>query len=427
MKFFLLVTTTFFLFLFTACTNSSESNIAQASDYEQYLSPDQNPNATAAKKELDFWSEKFEKTPTQYPYQAKMAGAHSALFATTGDINHLNEAYKLYQEVNKKTNNTQPAYLRALARNCISQHKFREAYSALKMAENRGDQLRSTQKMLFDVCLELGSKNEAEEYLNQIASKKDFDYNIRLAKWNDHEGDLDQTIVLMEQALADAVEKKNEGLILWSATNLGDYYGHAGRIEDSYQQYLRSLEIDPNNAYALKGIAWIAFSKDGNLTEAKRILKALSKRRDVPDYNLLLAEISEFENDDTSQKRYIDNFLQQVQDSQYGDMYNTYIAEVTESPEKILSIAKKEIENRPTPMSYALMAWAHYKNNDTKKALEIIEEKVNNKTFEPAAQYKMAVIYKENNLNDRTQALKVELGGSSYELGPVMKEKIASL
>jgi len=426
MKLYLLTLLTFIL-VFSACTQNESSHVANPADYEQYLSPDQNPNALAAKKELEFWSKKFEATPSQYPYQAKMAGAHSALFNETGEIANLHAAYKLYQEINKKTNNTQPGYLRSLARNCISQHKFREAHEALKIAEERGDQLRSTQKMLFDVCLELGSAEEAKTYLDKISNKKDFDYNIRLAKWNDHEGDLDAAIVLMEKALAESKEKNNNGLILWSATNLGDFYGHAGRIEDAYQQYLNALKLDPNNAYALKGISWIAFSNDKNTKEAKRIITALQKRRPVPDYDLLLAEIASFENEEQAEKEYLESFIAKTKDARYGDMYNTYLAEVYENPDSIMAIAETEIKNRPTPQSYALLAWAYYKNKEYKKALEIIEDKVQDKTFEPAAQYKMAVIYKANDFKDRTQALKAELGGSSYELGPVMGRKISSL
>jgi len=426
MKFYLL-TIISLLILNSSCTQNESTKIVNANDYEQYLSPAQNPNAVAAKKELDFWSTKYNETPSQYPYQAKIAGAQSALFAQTGDIYFLNEAYKLYHEINKKTNNTQPSYLRALARNCISQHKFREAYDALKIAEERGDQLPATQKMLFDVCLELGSKDEAKGYLDKISNKKDFDYNIRAAKWNDHEGDLDATIVLMEKALAQSKEQKNEGLMLWSFTNLGDFYGHAGKIKESYEQYLKALKLDPNNSYALKGIAWIAFSKDKNTAEAKRILKRLQQRRMSPDYDLLLAEIAAYENQDELAKKHLDSFVEKTKDVRFGDMYNTYLAEVYENAELIESLARTEIKNRPTPQSYALLAWAHYKNKEYKKALEIIDEKVADKTFEPATQYKMAVIYKANNLNERAQVIKAELGGSSFELGPVMERKIGSL
>jgi len=426
MKFYLLSIICLLAFL-SSCKQEKNNKVAQSADYESYLLPDQNPTALKAQKELEFWTNKLEKSPTQYPYQSKIAGAHSTLFGQTGEVEHLTKAYEIYTGLVKKTKSKTSSYLRALARNCISQHKFREALEHLSLAEKNGDQLRSTQKMLFDVHLELGNPEIGKNYLDKIANKKDFDYKIRQAKWMDHEGNLDEAIVQMERALAEAKEKNNQGLILWSATNLGDFYGHAGRISDSYQQFLDALAIDPNNAYALKGIAWIAFSHDKNTEEAKRILKALNQRRDVPDYNLMLAEIAEYENNTEEQKKYTEQFLTKATNPQYGDMYNTYLAELEESPEAILKIAETEISNRPTPQSYALKAWGHYKNKDYKKALTVIEEKVENKTFEPAAQYKMAIIYKANDRKERTQALKAELGGSSYELGPVMGKKIGSL
>ena len=69
---------------------------------------------------------------------------------------------------------------------------------------------------------------------------------------NDHNGDLDTTIRFMEKARDKAEASKNNGLMLWAYTNLADYYGHAGRIEDSYDHYLKTLRIDPENAYAKK-------------------------------------------------------------------------------------------------------------------------------------------------------------------------------
>ncbi len=411
--------------------NSTNKNIAQASDYEQYLSPNNNPKLLNAKKELDFWQAKFEKTPSQYPYLSKMANAHSQLFEATGDIAHLNEAYSLYKDINKKINNSNASYLRALARNCISQHKFKEAYTALQIAEKNGAQLRSTQKMLFDVNLELGQAHNAKKYLDILSTEKDFDYNIRLAKWNDHEGDLNNAIKMMEQALTQAKEDENKDLILWSATNLGDFYGHAGRIQEAYEQYLSALNIDPNNAYAMKGIAWIAFSHDKNSAEAKRIILALQKLKSVPDYDLLLSEIAAYEKDTENEKKYTQAFLEKIKNPSYGDMYNTYEielhAEENGATDRLMQLAKTEVDNRPTPMSYSLLAWAQYYNGDKKTALRTIENNVKDKTSEPMAQFKMAMIYKANNLNNRAQALKTDLEGSYYELGPIMKEKIGSL
>jgi hypothetical protein len=48
-----------------------------------------------------------------------------------------------------------------------------------------------------------------------------------------------------------------------------------GRIQESYDSYLKTLAIDPNYSYALKGIAWIVFSHERNTKEAKRIVEAI--------------------------------------------------------------------------------------------------------------------------------------------------------
>jgi hypothetical protein len=48
----------------------------------------------------------------------------------------------------------------------------------------------------------------------------DYDYLIRLAKWNDHKGDLKNHF--MEKA-RDIAEEDNRTLKIWSYSNLGDF------------------------------------------------------------------------------------------------------------------------------------------------------------------------------------------------------------
>ena len=91
---------------------------------------------------------------------------------------------------------------RSIAKNYISQHRFKEALSHLEKANALGENKKGTQKMLFDVYMELGNYDLAEGMLTEIKDFKDFDYLIRLAKWNDHKGDLDTAIDLMEKAMS---------------------------------------------------------------------------------------------------------------------------------------------------------------------------------------------------------------------------------
>jgi tetratricopeptide (TPR) repeat protein len=192
--------------------------------------------------------------------------------------------------------NTSSVY-RALATNCITQHKFQQAKLYLDTALTLGDDKYITYLMRCDVFTELGNLDLAEQSLKNISDKKNFDHLIRKAKLLDHKGDMDAAIKTMEQAKEKALQSKKESLILWATSNLGDMYGHANRFKDSYQCYLDVLKMKPDYLYALKGIAWLAFSHDKNTIEAKRIINYLAKLHPVPDYDLMLSKIADFAND----------------------------------------------------------------------------------------------------------------------------------
>jgi hypothetical protein len=48
----------------------------------------------------------------------------------------------------------------------------------------------------------------------------------------------------MEKAKDTAEKEDNRTLKIWSYSNLR-FYGHAGRIQESYDSYLKTLAIDP--------------------------------------------------------------------------------------------------------------------------------------------------------------------------------------
>lgn len=418
------------LLLFTSCKESPKK-ITDVNDYNSYLQSDTNEMLQLTQEDYKFWEEKLEKEPQQFPYLVKAATSQSELFSQTGSINDLVEAEKKLVKANEETNYTIPGYLRALARNYISQHKFRKSLSLLKKAEMIGDGLNGTQKMLFDVYLELGNVVEAESYLNKIENYKDFDFLIRLSKWSDHNGDLDKAILYLKKATELAEDSKNKWLMQWSYTNLADFYGHNGQIEESYTNYLKALKLNPNDAYAKKGIAWIVYSYERNPEEALRILNSITKRNNSPSYHLLKAEIAEYMHDYEAKKTYLDAYLAEVNNEDYGHMYNKYNAilytEEFNKAKEAANIALTEIENRPTPESYDLLAWAYYKYGDAKEALDIMEKHVVDKTYNPETLFRLAQVYKANGKVKEAENLKEELLKSTFELGPLMEKKINNI
>ncbi|NNC44461.1 MAG: cell surface protein [Winogradskyella sp.] len=414
----------FALFLF----NCGNQQITDKAEYNTYLETNQKNNYS---QDLEFWNAKLDTNPDNFMWLTKRAGSYNTAFKATGDIAYLIKAETDLVKANNLTKYNNASLLRTLASNYISQHRFKEALSLLELAKTNGEKLEATKKMLFDVHLELGNYIYAKSYLDEFKNTADFDYLIRLSKWQDHQGNLEGAIESMEKATAIAKASNLNSIKQWAYTNLADFYGHAGNIEASYKHYLKALELDPNDAYAKKGIAWITYSYEKNPEEALRILDHISSYYQAPDYDLLKAEIAEFTDNSQLKNKALSNYNTAMQNEQFGEMYNKYnimlFAEELNQSIKAIAIAKREVENRPTPGSYDLLAWSYFNNGQIDKAVAIVKEHVDGFTYEPEVLYHIAEIYKAAGYADDVKPIKSELLASSYELGPVMTEKIKQL
>lgn len=235
------------------------SRITHSEDYNNYLAIQK---ARTTSPYFELWNSKITTDSVELSSLSAVAGQYNMFFQSTGNIDYLKKAEQSLQKAVKIANIDEEKYYRSLARNYISQHRFKEALVYADSAAELSRNIPATQHLLFDVHMELGNYSKADSLKKLFSDPQDFGYIIRAAKWNDHKGKLDMTIMFMEKAKKKAEASKNRTMLLWVYTNLADYYGHDGRIQDSYEHYLKTLEIDSSNAYAKKGIAWIAYSKE---------------------------------------------------------------------------------------------------------------------------------------------------------------------
>lgn len=421
------------LLVLVSCMNKKD--IANPADYTVFLKEgilDQQKKQVS--EEINFWQQRLQKDTGSYVNMLQLASANLFSFKLTGDIAALKKGDSLLKVSSAKLNDTDPEILFAISQNSVTQHQFRNAAFYNDAAEKaEGD--RFINRLLdFDAGMELGNYNDAKLQLASLSDKSSFDYLIRNAKLEDHNGNLDKAIELMEQAF-EKVKDKKKSLYCWTLSNLGDMYGHAGQIKKAYNSYLKVLQKDSSYLYALKGIAWIAYAHDNNTKEAKKILQYLLSQTKTPDFWLTLAEMEEWEGNTEKSNSYKQLFLREVQQPEYGDMYNKYLIQVyteqVKNYEKALQLAKREVNNRPTPETYDWLAWVYYNKGEKEKAYSIASTYVYGQTFEPDAMLHTGLIFAANQQEEKAREILEECLDSSFELGPLttklINEKLADL
>ncbi|MGB3585096.1 MAG: tetratricopeptide repeat protein [Tunicatimonas sp.] len=415
-----------------SCHQSEElSVITQQEDYVRFLQEDTLRPAKIAsmEQEAEFWQEKIQQQPNGFTYLQKLGALNRRQFELTGEVKYLHHSDSLFELANSMVRGKrQLGNFIALSSNSIQQHKFQKALDYSLRAYDVTDEKFGPVMMAYDAHAELGQYDIAEGIMKANQKSESFDYLVRLSKYMDQVGDLDSAIKVMEKAvlLHDRKEVKP-----WALTHLGDLYGHAGQIDQSYDYYLKALSLDPEYLAPLRGIAWIAYSHDRKFDEAEAILQSILRRTALPDAYLLLAEIADYQGDVGKKEECISSFIDRATQPQYGDMYNPYLAtlyaEELNDFDLAIELAQKEVQRRPTPQTYDMLAWAYQLSGNHAKALTIVQEHVEDKTSEPEVLYHIGAIYLKNGEKSKARHYLQEVKSAEFELGPLTFSNIKAL
>lgn len=414
----------------TGC--KTDKRVTNPKDYAIYLQGGPSQKLDYLAGEISFWANRLQQRPGDLSSEIKLAGLYGQRYAYSGNIGDVHRSDSLYQKANLLQGKFGSSLYRALATNCITQHRFKQAQLYLDTALAMGDDKRLSVQQQFDVALELGDRGYAKNLLGQLGNEKEPAYLLRVAKYKDHVlGDLDGAIQDMEKALVKIEAEQNEPMICWAKANLGDMYSHANQFEKAYQCYIDVLQKDKQYYHALKGIAWLAFSHDKDAAAATTILQYLQKQHPVPDYELMLAEIAAYQKDGKSEQQHTQKFLAEVRQPQYGGMYNKYIFNLLydepNANQAALQLAQTEVNNRPTAESYYLLSKAYYKNGQTDLAMQTAQQYVENKCFEPDVLFHIGILYQKAGNPSKGRKYLQEAAGSSVELGPIQAKQIKDL
>lgn len=413
--------------LFALWFYNARRPIVQQEDIQQYLQAEYfDHEQSKLLEQVDFWAKRLADQAANSVYQQKLASLQAQYFRLFGQAQFLRSSDSLLLDLAMRFPKT-VAHWQGLAQNAITGHEFAKAEQYINQALAIGEKRYQSSLIKIDVLLERGNRIEALGLLNGLGNSYKFEYLTRQVKLQDEMGQLEDAIVWMEKAVGQAKASGDSSLVSWSLTNLADMYGHQGKIKKSYSTFLQALQYNPADLHALKGIAWIAFSHDKAPTLAKGIIEFLQSLQDVPDYDLLLADIATYQQDFQQAAQYTGRFLDRASKEIYGFLYTRPLAELQMASgqlEENDSRTKAEIDQRAHPLSYALRAKYLQERGLKDAAIKLLEEKVLGQTEEPDALYLAGMVFKQNGKTKEAKALLKVAREAAFELGPIVEIEI---
>jgi Tfp pilus assembly protein PilF len=378
------------------------------------------PAAIAADSNLAFWKRRMDHDPDNFVNGPEYASALNACFRLHGNIHDLLKCDSLYKCSDKANQEKEPGIFRTLASLAMTQHQFQQAENFLEKAiQIEGNSVPNI-FMDFDVSFELGKYARAKYLLSLLQKERSYGYLFRRSKLEHYYGSLDTAIGYMLKASQKT--NNNNNLKQVSLSNAADLCIHKGKLDEAYKLYVESIKTDASDLHSIMGIGWIALVHDKNFSLARRIFQLVQKNTQSPDIILKLEQAAEANGDQMLAEKYANDFTTIANDSVYGGMYRKYLIElytgILHQPVKALELAEKEINNRPTPQTFAWYCWSLVCNHKTEQAYQIYKRYISGKPLEGLELYYMGKLMLRLNKGYNAQQFFEAAHKNRYDLGP---------
>ena len=410
----------------TSCRHSPEKLVDP--NFADSLISHYAPSAavTANDKEMEFWSSRIDPHNPGMVNEARYASTLATRFHQSGDIRDVKKADSIVRGIDSLFRHKEAGPLLSLVGYSILQHRFREADSFFIKANAVG--LRQYERLtaLFDVSFETGRYDNALIAINQLKSAGDYGYYFRRSKMDHLDGSLDSSIAAMLKAaqLAD----NNLWLQEVALSNAADLYVHAGKLKEARDLYMQCIRTNSADFHSITGLGWIALVHDGNDSLATRLFQLVQSKNHLPDPLFKLQQMADAKKDSSLQKYYAAAFASAATDPAYGNMYNKYLIElytgILHTPDKAATLAKKELDNRATPQTYAWYAWSLAADHRKDEAYKVFQQHVSGKPLEGPELYWMGKLMQELGKGYNASEFFAAAYKNKYDLSPGMVRDI---
>ena len=368
-----------------------KGSLAQASDW------------STTKNQAAMFLDKIKKKPDDTKALLGLAAIYIQEARVTGNYVYYDAAAMKYVNNVLKTDSLNFDALIYKALIYLSQHHFADGLATAQKAQQINPYNAFVYGILIDGNVEMGYYDSAVASSDKMVSiRPDLRSYSRISYLREIYGDYPGSIVAMRMAVdaGAAGEESTE----WARVQLGLLYEKTGDLKNAEMQYAISLEVRPDYAYALAGLARIAAAAKDYNKAANYYLKADSL---VSDYSFkeemvdLYKLTGEKEKADVTAKEVIENLSTAATKGNsdesighYADRELAYAYLKTNEYDKAFEHALLEYNRRPENIDVnETLAWVYYNKSDYANALKYISVALKTKCKNPTLLCHAGLIY----------------------------------
>lgn len=327
------------------------------------------PEVDVTSQAIAFFEERLASDPINFLAGGQLVSRYMRRFQLAADLADVERAEELARALVPLSRDRGRAWTR-LAAVLLAQHEFGQALAMAERAVAEPGADAYAWGVLFDTAVASGRYGRAEVALTRL-DPGSLPRRVREAHWLAARGRMESAARRMSEACR---EIATWGRPLAEASCLAELAGielsrsgprAAARI------HAAALEIEPGYRAAVEGLADLAHAR-GDWAEAERLYRRIAVDAH-PDLYLRLAEVRRARGDAAGARHWERKFVRVAAapgaEALYSHPLALHYAARTETRDRALAIALRDVVRRPTVETWDVLAWVRFKRGELAQAL----------------------------------------------------------
>jgi tetratricopeptide (TPR) repeat protein len=373
-------------------TEAAQRPIPIRPDSEEPYNPNQFNLTTD--QTIGVFEERVRKDPQSHLDLTTLGSLYIRKAREEGDLAAYDRAESALRKAVALVPSHAPARI-GLAITACAGHRFKDAVATAQAVLRDTPNDLETLSVLADAQLELGQYSEAERAYRELErAGKPPALLARLARLAELRGDIESAVRLLTQAAEAQREDhdfKQAGA--WYSMRLGEVLFSQGRYDQAAQHLDAALAVQPRYTAALAALARVRAAQTNIADATKLFERALVLH---PDLAVLgdLSDLSAKTGNEFRAKLLADSIEKTARDKpEYDRELALYYCNHDRELPKALELARRDFQARQDIFASDTLAWAQFKNGQTKDAERSILQAIRLGTRDASLFYHAGAIY----------------------------------